>query len=60
MNRGNRGALKADLAPVIAALGEEACWLIGPTELALRGIQERLDAGAGRRTALRALFGSER
>lgn len=42
--------------PPPEALAEEDCWLLGPTELELRRIQEEWDGGRGRRVALRALF----
>lgn len=42
--------------PPIEALPQEACWSIGPVEAALAGLQTRIDDGALRRIALRALF----
>jgi hypothetical protein len=42
--------------PPLASLPEDALWPIGPVEERLAALQARLDGGAGRRVALRALF----
>jgi len=42
--------------PPLSGAAESDCWLIGPWELRLRELQERLDGGEGRRVALRSLF----
>jgi len=42
--------------PPVGALAEDDCWLVGPTEDALRRLQESVDGGRGSRVALRSLF----
>lgn len=42
--------------PVLENLDPEACWLLGPSEERLRGIQEHSAGGERRRVALRRLF----
>jgi hypothetical protein len=53
-------ALNLPGGPALPDLAEDACWTIGPTELALGRIQDGLDGGAGRRVALRSLFARSR
>lgn len=45
--------------PPLDSMTEEALWTIGPVEERLADLQARLDGGAGRRVALRALFRRE-
>ncbi|MBN1944768.1 MAG: YkgJ family cysteine cluster protein [Bradymonadales bacterium] len=45
-----------DGAPPLEELPESACWLIGPFEARLAGLQRLLDGGALRRLPLRSLF----
>jgi hypothetical protein len=40
----------------LVALPADACWTVGPVEQRLAAAQARVDGGAGRRVALRALF----
>lgn len=50
-------ALNAEGEP-LEALPDDACWSLGPVEAKLAELQAKHDGGAGRRVALRELFGS--
>jgi len=43
--------------PALASIDEDDCWLIGPDELRLAQLEDRVTGGAPRRLALRGLFG---
>jgi len=48
------------VGPPLAGLDEEACWLLGPTELAIDRIEQSWRPGPQLRVGLRTLFERER